>query len=1279
MKTIKTYISLLAFLSLCLLYAKASANDSTYIEVLLKPDSNATLLPTNTTPLSSHSVLNTLFTKYSVTAYDRIYLNSNSPELIRWMRILTDGDIDSLIIEINNNDLFETVIKKNVPKLLCSSPVSINDPWTLYSWTDRWHLDMLEAECAWSVPNVAANSVNQTVAVVDTEIDITHEDLQDDAIVSVTGTNTLTGKTRSHGTRSAGIIAARTDNGIGIAALGYNAKVAFYCESGWTLATNIYQAYQDGNKIISVSWTGSVNATAATEITEGGTVLVVAAGNTPDADCHLDIADIPGVILVGGVAPDNTYGSTHLFGETDNFARNTHVDLCAPAMNVGTTELPSHSIYIGAGGTSAAAPVVAATVALMLAANPCLKPGEVEDILKSTTDPIDDGYLYPGLLGTGRVNAYKAVLKASQWGNSDLEITTGMDITISNPMMYDNIYVRAGGKLTISNTTVFMDDMGKILVEAGGKLFINNSTISAHPVSDCIAEPYLWAGIEVEGQSGQDQNPTSNQGFLSITNNSILRDAKNAVCAFSTFIDGSIDWSKTGGIILAYNSTFTNNRRHVALISYHRPKVNSVEQNNMCRFTSCIFETDLTQLTASSQGAQKMFTNFDTKGVGVYGCTFRNTNGGVDMNITGADHGTGILSYDASMFIQDYITYIPSVTSTPSEFFDLSIGIEDYHTNGNPLKGHVIKKNIFVGNIYGIQQTNSSSSRIYRNDFVMEYPSGYPSYTKSGFWGINAGGFQMSENNFANAASTSFNDIGSTFNNSRFSGGGIYHLNVHSGTNIGAQTQHRNEQLSYRCNVHAGQMLAGLTLNPKFPSTSPKDPVAWLPDFGACPTNNIDRNNFFSSNIWDINNYTNNNKEYVIDPNESDRPDAMICQNMNITTCVAEIENSCEDLEPAEPSDWVEADDKLNNFNEKKAEVEFGKQALLDGSGPAIIELIELGTIPPAIDVYTMLIDNSPYLSDEALIKMLQYSQHLSNQEITDILVANSKLSQDVIDAFSFRELEPENLSAIEEAQANPSQREIQEMTVAENERELNNRRVELINYYLTASLTDTIINYDDSLVFFLGNQGDEVSLRQLASIYIDQGELELAQQKLDLLTANYITEENEYFVALMEVLMELKENEQNIFQISSTQEDIIRVVSESETSSAYYAKSILALVYDEYIVERPVDITESLGKRGRVTHVPETTAMSVNNDLLKIYPNPATQTTLISYTFIKPTNSPEIVVRTITGAVISSVKLNQLSGSHGINVEQLSAGLYFVELRANGNVVSIKKLIVSK
>jgi serine protease AprX len=67
--------------------------------------------------------------------------------------------------------------------------------------------------------------------------------------------------------------------------------------------------------------------------------------------------------------------------------------------------------YTTATGTSFSAPQVAATIAMMLEANPDLTPAQVKDILQRTATPMPEYYYHE--VGAGMLNAHAAVLEAA--------------------------------------------------------------------------------------------------------------------------------------------------------------------------------------------------------------------------------------------------------------------------------------------------------------------------------------------------------------------------------------------------------------------------------------------------------------------------------------------------------------------------------------------------------------------------------------------------------------------------------------------------------------------------------------------------------------------------------------------------------------------------------------------------------------------------------------------------------------------------------------------------
>jgi len=90
------------------------------------------------------------------------------------------------------------------------------------------------------------------------------------------------------------------------------------------------------------------------------------------------------------------------------------LDIAAPGTDIVTTDLNDE--YIATKGTSFSGPYVAAVGALVLAHKPELTHIEVRAILENTTDPVYYGELDPdyGYVGTGRVNAYTALLESDR-------------------------------------------------------------------------------------------------------------------------------------------------------------------------------------------------------------------------------------------------------------------------------------------------------------------------------------------------------------------------------------------------------------------------------------------------------------------------------------------------------------------------------------------------------------------------------------------------------------------------------------------------------------------------------------------------------------------------------------------------------------------------------------------------------------------------------------------------------------------------------------------------
>jgi subtilisin family serine protease len=142
-----------------------------------------------------------------------------------------------------------------------------------------------------------------------------------------------------------------------------------------------------------------------------GAVIVVAAGNSNVDVSNSSPANCQGVIAVaavdrsGGKASYSNYGAGITLAAPGGGGGANGV---VSTWNVGTTT-PGADAYAYASGTSMATPHVSAVAALMFSANPGLKPGQVERLLKSSARA------FPATCspcGAGIVNAGAAVSSA---------------------------------------------------------------------------------------------------------------------------------------------------------------------------------------------------------------------------------------------------------------------------------------------------------------------------------------------------------------------------------------------------------------------------------------------------------------------------------------------------------------------------------------------------------------------------------------------------------------------------------------------------------------------------------------------------------------------------------------------------------------------------------------------------------------------------------------------------------------------------------------------------
>ncbi len=251
-----------------------------------------------------------------------------------------------------------------------------------------------------------ATGRNVTVAVIDSEIDAKHPDLNGAIVKSfdaLAGSDTP----HPHGTSIAGAIAAHGKL-IGIAPGAQILAVHAFDDSpgeakgtSFAIDKGLQWAADNNARVVNMSFAGPADPMLARMLAAAyakGIVLVAAAGNGgPQSEPLYPAAD-PDVIAV--TATDN---AEHVFALAN---RGRYIAVAAPGVDI--LALAPGGAYALSSGTSIAAAHVSGIAALLLERNPSLKPGDIRSILIATATrigpPVPDSPF-----GAGLVNAYRAV------------------------------------------------------------------------------------------------------------------------------------------------------------------------------------------------------------------------------------------------------------------------------------------------------------------------------------------------------------------------------------------------------------------------------------------------------------------------------------------------------------------------------------------------------------------------------------------------------------------------------------------------------------------------------------------------------------------------------------------------------------------------------------------------------------------------------------------------------------------------------------------------------
>ena len=322
------------------------------------------------------------------------FKNSATEEMIAECLRQINGEIISIIDEISVMVVqIEAInVSDAVASLTICPSVRYVEPNYLAQMTDtiptdsNWNLQYglinIRAPQGW---DYSRGSSNMIIAIVDTGVDLGHPDLSTKIVAGRDFVNNdfTAQDDNGHGTHVAGIAAAASNNGTGVAGVSWGARImpvkVLNAGGGGTY----------GDVIAGITW-ATDNGAHVINLSVGGTAASLALQNA------VDYAVNNGVIVVAAAGNDGAnllrypaaYSNTIAVGATDSFNNlagfsnfGPEMDLVAPGVSIYSTNLGGAYGYRS--GTSMAAPFVSGLAAI-LRGIPGSSAGTVRSIMEST-------------------------------------------------------------------------------------------------------------------------------------------------------------------------------------------------------------------------------------------------------------------------------------------------------------------------------------------------------------------------------------------------------------------------------------------------------------------------------------------------------------------------------------------------------------------------------------------------------------------------------------------------------------------------------------------------------------------------------------------------------------------------------------------------------------------------------------------------------------------------------------------------------------------------------
>lgn len=292
---------------------KVEFGEGNHINIL-----NTSLNSDNTLNITTDkSSLNSFLSNKPIYKFKKAYPLFTTPRLQR-IYLLEVPVSFNVTLFLQRNDVVRLVPYEEVTPVLLSNTEPNDYIENLQEDRPNPALDLIKAPLARSI---TTGDPDIYIGIVDADFLVTHEDLQGKIVENYDDSSYTNFEWLKHGTRVASIAAGNTNNGIGMAVIGYNTSLIVADQHGSVNRVKEISLIP-GVKVINCSWIGCTydpdDAECYQEILDSGVLVVAGAGNgTQGNSCGSDShgyaypASYESVISVTSVGSRNDINEYH--------------------------------------------------------------------------------------------------------------------------------------------------------------------------------------------------------------------------------------------------------------------------------------------------------------------------------------------------------------------------------------------------------------------------------------------------------------------------------------------------------------------------------------------------------------------------------------------------------------------------------------------------------------------------------------------------------------------------------------------------------------------------------------------------------------------------------------------------------------------------------------------------------------------------------------------------------------------------------------------------------